>query len=141
MKTALTAKFSQRKELKKLLLDTGYAILVEHAPLDPYWGDGGNGTGLNMLGKLLMEVRNELRNNTGKGSGLRPSALANGGSSNMSNGSNNGTSVGDIIVSVVSVMSGSNGTNVNAAAAPLSNGTSASTPALSSPPTFSITSQ
>ncbi len=29
---------------------------------DDYWGDGGNGQGKNMLGKILMKVREELKN-------------------------------------------------------------------------------
>jgi hypothetical protein len=32
----------------------------EHTINDAYWGDGGNGQGQNMLGKLLMEIRNSL---------------------------------------------------------------------------------
>lgn len=57
MKEALTAKFSQYESLKELLLSTNDSILIEHTNNDSYWGDGGNGTGKNMLGKLLMEVR------------------------------------------------------------------------------------
>lgn len=62
MLEALRAKFSQNEELKKILLNTGDAVLVEHTRNDKYWGDGGDGSGQNMLGKLLMEVREELRN-------------------------------------------------------------------------------
>lgn len=40
METALRAKFGQHEDLRRLLLETGDAILVEHAPNDPYWGDG-----------------------------------------------------------------------------------------------------
>jgi predicted NAD-dependent protein-ADP-ribosyltransferase YbiA (DUF1768 family) len=29
--------------------------------LDSYWGDGGDGSGKNMLGKVLMRVRDDLR--------------------------------------------------------------------------------
>ncbi len=57
MRKALTAKFSQHPNLKKQLIDTGNAKLVEHTKNDSYWGDGGDGTGKNMLGKLLMELR------------------------------------------------------------------------------------
>jgi predicted NAD-dependent protein-ADP-ribosyltransferase YbiA (DUF1768 family) len=28
---------------------------------DSYWGDGGDGSGRNMLGQVLMRVREELR--------------------------------------------------------------------------------
>ena len=61
MLEALRAKFSQNEELKKILLDTGDSLLVEHTANDKYWGDGGDGSGKNMLGKLLMQVREEIR--------------------------------------------------------------------------------
>jgi len=62
MREALKAKFTQHKDLKKILLETDDALLIEHTHKDFYWGDGGNGSGKNMLGKLLMEVREELKN-------------------------------------------------------------------------------
>ena len=66
------AKFSQNDELKKFLLSTGDAILVEASPYDRIWGIGlypaqaAKGTvdqwrGLNLLGCALMEVRDWLR--------------------------------------------------------------------------------
>ncbi|KAI9138840.1 hypothetical protein BKA69DRAFT_1089576 [Paraphysoderma sedebokerense] len=62
MKTALRAKFTQHPELRRILLETGDAKLVEHTTNDKYWADGGGeGKGLNRLGALLMELRNELR--------------------------------------------------------------------------------
>ena len=61
MREALKAKFTQHEDLKKILLETGDAQLVEHTKNDRYWADGGDGSGLNMLGKLLMELREELR--------------------------------------------------------------------------------
>jgi len=54
-------KFKQHKHIRKVLLDTGDAYLVEHTANDSYWGDGGDGTGKNMLGKTLMLVRDKLR--------------------------------------------------------------------------------
>ena len=35
--------------------------IMEHTEKDAYWGDGGDGSGKNMLGRILMEVRDELR--------------------------------------------------------------------------------
>jgi len=35
--------------------------LIEHTKKDSYWGDGGNGSGKNKLGKILMKVRYELK--------------------------------------------------------------------------------
>jgi N-glycosidase YbiA len=61
MLEALRAKFTQHKDLKEILLGTGEAILVEHTKNDSYWADGGDGSGKNMLGILLMQVREELR--------------------------------------------------------------------------------
>lgn len=61
MREAVLAKFTQHPELRELLLSTGDARLVEHTSNDDYWGDGGNGTGKNKLGQILMEVREQLR--------------------------------------------------------------------------------
>ncbi len=61
MREALVAKFTQHEELRELLLATGDAKLVERTENDAYWGDGGDGSGKNMLGRLLMQVRDELR--------------------------------------------------------------------------------
>lgn len=61
MRRAVRAKFLAHPELQELLLGTGDALLVEAAPKDWYWGCGADGTGKNMLGAILMEVRAELR--------------------------------------------------------------------------------
>jgi len=63
MQQALEFKFSQNKELHRLLLATGNAQLFEHTVNDNFWGDGGDEvSGSNQLGKLLMQVRTKLRN-------------------------------------------------------------------------------
>ena len=61
MMTALRAKFTQHPELRALLLGTGHAELVEHTANDAYWADGGDGTGRNRLGDLLMELRTQFQ--------------------------------------------------------------------------------
>jgi ribA/ribD-fused uncharacterized protein len=61
MREALYAKFTQHESLKQRLLNTGSATLVEHTYNDNYWADGGDGSGKNMLGILLMELREKLR--------------------------------------------------------------------------------
>ena len=61
MLDAVRAKFAQHEELAKILLETGEAELVEHTVRDRYWADGGDGSGKNMLGRILMQVREELR--------------------------------------------------------------------------------
>ncbi len=61
MRAAVMAKFNAHDDLKKKLLDTGHEKLVENAPMDYYWGCGRDGSGKNMLGKILMETRKILR--------------------------------------------------------------------------------
>ena len=61
MRVAVAAKFSQHEELRALLLSTNDTKLVEHTVNDSYWGDGGDGSGKNMLGRILVEVRETLR--------------------------------------------------------------------------------
>lgn len=60
MSEAVRAKFTQHPRLRDLLLSTGDAQLIEHTRNDRYWGDGGDGTGLNKLGHILMKLRKEL---------------------------------------------------------------------------------
>lgn len=61
MRDAVMAKFSMHDDARRALLDTGDARLVEHTEVDRYWGDGGDGSGLNKLGLILMETRDRLR--------------------------------------------------------------------------------
>lgn len=61
MRDAVRAKFQQHPTLRETLLATGDATIVEHTDRDSYWGDGGDGSGKNMLGLILIEIRNELR--------------------------------------------------------------------------------
>jgi N-glycosidase YbiA len=61
MRRAVRQKFESHPELRELLLATGDEELIENAPGDYYWGCGKTGTGRNMLGKILMEVRTSLR--------------------------------------------------------------------------------
>jgi ribA/ribD-fused uncharacterized protein len=60
MESVLRCKFTQNIHCKKVLLNTGSRRLVEHTSRDHYWADGGDGSGKNMLGILLMKIRNEL---------------------------------------------------------------------------------
>ena len=62
MRAVLLAKFMANPSLESILVGTCDTPLVEHTERDSYWGDGGNGTGQNKLGKLLMEVRGVLGN-------------------------------------------------------------------------------
>jgi len=71
MRAILREKFTQHQDLNELLLSTGDKRLVEMPrtdnPTNRLWGEV-NGQGKNMLGNLLMEVREELQmqQNTGK---------------------------------------------------------------------------
>lgn len=60
MLDGIRAKFIQWPSLKKQLLATGTAILHEDSPWDKYWGYA-KGSGLDKLGELIMQVREELR--------------------------------------------------------------------------------
>ena len=69
---ALRAKFTQHEDLKEILLRTGSSEIVEASPYDRIWGigtakreeiiDKRKWKGQNLLGKALMQVREELIN-------------------------------------------------------------------------------
>lgn len=60
MLTCNLAKYHQNSYCAKWLKDTGSRPLVEHR-LDPIWGDNLDGTGRNLLGKVLELVRARVR--------------------------------------------------------------------------------
>jgi len=60
MYEAVLAKFTQHEDLKTLLLSTGDSKIIEDTEDDSYWGNGSDGKGKNMLGRILMRVRSEL---------------------------------------------------------------------------------
>lgn len=61
MREILRAKARQHEYVRRKLLATGDRELVENSWRDDFWGWGPNRDGQNMLGKLWMEVRSELR--------------------------------------------------------------------------------
>jgi len=61
MRLAVRRKFETHADLQADLLSTGTEDLVENAPSDYYWGCGKSGSGKNMLGIILMQVRERLR--------------------------------------------------------------------------------
>jgi len=61
MRKAVLRKFQFNPEIRAILLATGDALLVEHSPVDNYWGCGADGKGQNQLGTILMEVGDQLR--------------------------------------------------------------------------------
>ena len=60
LKSAVLKKFTSYQKLADLLLSTGDEELIEANPDDYFWGEGADGTGKNMMGKMLMEIREKL---------------------------------------------------------------------------------
>ncbi|KAK7455104.1 hypothetical protein VKT23_010975 [Stygiomarasmius scandens] len=60
MDIVLYHKFTQHKALRKELLDTGDAELIEDSKVDSFWGIGADKSGRNELGKALMRLRAQL---------------------------------------------------------------------------------
>ena len=63
MRNILRAKAAQHEYVRRKLLATGDRELIEDSWRDDFWGWGPNRDGQNMLGKLWMEIRAELRAN------------------------------------------------------------------------------
>lgn len=61
MRDILCAKADQQEYVRRKLLATGERELIEDSWRDDFWGWGPNREGKNMLGKLWMEIRAELR--------------------------------------------------------------------------------
>lgn len=61
MYNILIIKFTQDLHCKKVLLSTGNKYLIENSKRDSFWGIGKDGKGKNMLGELLVKVREDIR--------------------------------------------------------------------------------
>ena len=61
MRDILRAKSDQHEYVRRKLLATGDRTLIENSWRDDFWGWGPNRDGQNMLGKLWMELRGDLR--------------------------------------------------------------------------------
>lgn len=61
MRRAVAAKFTAHADIRAILLDTADAEIVEDTGTDHYWGRGRTGPGKNMLGRILMRTRTQLR--------------------------------------------------------------------------------
>lgn len=61
MRDILVEKVCQHEYVHRKLLATGNRELVENSWRDDFWGWGPNRDGQNMLGKLWMEIRADLR--------------------------------------------------------------------------------
>jgi len=54
-------KLRQHAYVKQKLLETGDAPIVEDSPKDSFWGWGPGRKGRNALGKIWMQLRQELQ--------------------------------------------------------------------------------
>lgn len=61
MKEILRAKVAQHPYVREKLLQTGDRTLIEDSWRDDFWGWGPEKNGQNQLGKLWMELREEMR--------------------------------------------------------------------------------
>lgn len=61
MRKVVLCKFKTHTDIREVLLSTDNELIVENSPIDYYWGCGADGSGKNMLGVILMEVRDILR--------------------------------------------------------------------------------
>jgi len=61
MDIVLWHKFTQHEGLKRELVGTGDAELIEDSAADAFWGIGKDGKGRNELGKALERLRSVLR--------------------------------------------------------------------------------
>lgn len=61
MRSITLSKYLQNPRARSALLLTGYAHIIEDARADDFWGGGANLQGANMMGKIIMAVRDEIR--------------------------------------------------------------------------------
>lgn len=61
MNDIIREKVRQHPYIRKKLLDSGERELIEDSPKDAFWGWGPNKDGKNMLGKLWIGIREELK--------------------------------------------------------------------------------
>jgi ribA/ribD-fused uncharacterized protein len=65
MKDLMRMKAEQHEDVRKALLDSGEKLIIKHIetypPGDGFWDDGKNGEGANHMGRMWMEIRDEIR--------------------------------------------------------------------------------
>ena len=71
MRFIVWKKIQQHPTILEILMSTDNKTIIERADYDDYWGDGMDGKGENMLGKILMEIRDEIRTNGLSGAAVR----------------------------------------------------------------------
>lgn len=60
MEEIVRAKLAQHEKVRALLIESGIREIIENSPTDSFWGIA-DGSGQNVLGKLWMKLRNELK--------------------------------------------------------------------------------
>jgi hypothetical protein len=60
MTELVRAKAAQNEDVRNSLLQTGKKLIVENSPWDKFWGCGEDGSGQNRMGKILMQIREDL---------------------------------------------------------------------------------
>lgn len=66
MRQGVLTKFLTHSDIQEILLSSDEELIVEDSPTDYYWGCGQDKTGQNQLGKILMSVRQEIRQRRAK---------------------------------------------------------------------------
>ena len=65
MKKLMRIKAEQHKDVRQALIDSGDLKIIKHIvtypPGDGFWDDGEDGAGLNHMGRMWMEIREELK--------------------------------------------------------------------------------
>jgi ribA/ribD-fused uncharacterized protein len=66
MKKLMELKTKQHEEIKQALIDSNDMKIVKHIttypPGDGFWDDGEDGKGLNHIGRMWMEIREQIKN-------------------------------------------------------------------------------
>ena len=63
MENIIRLKFNQNEYIRRNLLNTGLRTIINNDVNDFYWGVGKDGKGKNMLGKILMKIRDQMYEN------------------------------------------------------------------------------
>ncbi len=66
MEKIMRAQLTQHSIMQEKLFETGDRLLIEDSSTDDFWGRGPNGDGQNHMGKIWMELRNELKSKIAK---------------------------------------------------------------------------
>lgn len=61
MTEIVRAKTNQNQDVRDCLQKTGSKGIVENSPWDSFWGCGADGNGQNQMGRILMQIRDELK--------------------------------------------------------------------------------